>query len=160
VLRVASLVCIAVHLAGCTQAQAVQDWISPPTPAQMTDRLQQQAAAGHANEALAAGEAYLVQHPADAQDLHRSMAQLYLAQGNAGSAVRHLAQAGTGTGMTLRRAAADRSDPPPAMSPSPDVPSPAPFGASVDGASAQVLPDGSVSVRAGGVTASTGNLSR
>jgi hypothetical protein len=119
-------------LSGCERLQDVSESIWPPTTAEMTARVKSQAEQGDARKAIESGERFLQKHPDSASELHRLLASLYLEQGDAPSSVRHLMKA-DGDGH-------DAIEPAPALPP---------------GASAQVLPDGSVSVRAGGTTART-----
>ncbi len=145
----ALLIFVAVSSTGCSQvSEQVADWLKPPSGSEMSVRIQDQAARGELQEALRKGEAFVQKRPAEAAEVHRTLSELYLREGDAVKAMQHMQMA-----VAKGFAPASESGSAP-VAPAPrEVPAPAAVQATVDGASAKVLPGGGLEVRAGGATA-------
>lgn len=150
------LVLSAVLLTGCDQVRnTAADWLRPPSSSEMAARVSEMAAGGKVEQAIKAGEEYLAKNPDPSGDLHRKLADLYVGQGDAVSAVRHLEKSQGPGGAAAVVSQGER--PPqqaPAVQPQP-VERPPAVSATVDGASARVRADGSLEVRAGPAAAGT-----
>jgi hypothetical protein len=138
----------------------VADWFNPPSAQEALVRVTRLAEQGQVRKAIESGESFLAKASDPAGDLHRKMADLYLAQGDAVSAVRHLQQSQSGArGMTPKPtpSSAGAAAPAAPTATAPAEPRERPgVGASVEGASARVRSDGSLEVRAGSAAATTG----
>jgi hypothetical protein len=150
----ALILAAAVLLAGCSQvSEQLADWLKPPSGAEMSSRIRDQAARGEVPEALLKGEAFVAMRPTDAGEVHKALSEIYLSSGDAVKAVQHMQKA-ISKGMSAPEAKATlstSSSPITEVTPKPATPTA--VQATADGASARVLPGGGVEVRAGGVSA-------
>ncbi len=68
------------------------DLISSPSETQVAARMVDLLNAGKSSEAIAIGEKYLSKNGGEGPNVHAKLAELYLEQGDAGSALKHLEQ--------------------------------------------------------------------
>lgn len=139
-------------LTGCDQIRTtVGGLIDPPSASEITARVGRLAEGGQAAQAIKTGEDFLAKHADQTGDLHRKLAELYIAQGDTLSAVRHLQQS-DGSGATTRAEPAAPPPPPASAAPSrPELADPPAAAASTGEVSAKVGPGG-VEASAGGVS--------
>ncbi len=80
-------------LSACDQLRSdMADLISPPSETQVAARMVDLLNAGKSSEAIAMGEKYLSKSRSEGLSVHAKLAELYLEQGDAGSALKHLEQ--------------------------------------------------------------------
>ncbi len=133
-------------LSACDQFRSdMADFISPPSETQVAARMVDLLNAGKSSEAIAMGEKYLAKSRSEGPSVHAKLAELYLEQGDAGSALKHLEQS------TLARTPQSSGATHSATEETVKVPAPQPPNSPE--ATARIGPDG-VEARAGSARAS------
>jgi hypothetical protein len=154
----------AIMISGCSQiSEQIADLLRRPSLGDLNSRLIELANKDQLQEVARKGDRYIEKYPDFAPGLHRTLGEIYLSKGDAQGAVRHLQQAGMTPGSSDENAQnrSNGSSPgdaaaTPAVVATPSLAQPAQapsvMGASVDGASATIGPNG-LEVRAGNATA-------
>lgn len=146
-----------VALSGCDQVRNVAaDWLRPPSVGEVAARVSELATSGKVNQAIALGEDFLTKNSDPSGDLHRTLADLYLSQGDTVSSIRHLEKSQGTVGSAAVVSQGVPPTPQVRAVPPEQVERPPAVSATVDGASARVRADGSLEVRAGSAVAGTG----
>jgi hypothetical protein len=147
-IAILTVACMLTALSGCGDAgRTVADWLDPPSAAEITARVQEQARQGDLRLAIATGEAYVRRHPDIRGALRVELARLHTELGDTDRAVDHLERSHeTGASPAPEPAAAPDVPATPAAAPAP------PVQAAVPAASASVDGD-AVQAQAGGVIA-------
>jgi len=154
----------AIMISGCSQvSEQIADLLRRPSLGDLNSRLIELANKDQLEEVARKGDRYIEKYPDFAPGLHRTLGEIYLSKGDAQGAVRHLQQAGMTSWSSDENAqnrsngsSPDNAATTPAVGATPSLAQPAQapsvMGASVDGASATIGPNG-LEVRAGNATA-------
>ena len=139
-------VAMAFLVSACDQFRSdLADLLSPPSETQVAARMVDLLNAGKSSQAIAMGEKYLSKNNSEGPSVHSKLAELYLEQGDAGSALKHLEQSThAGTAHSSGAATNAREE---------TVKVPAPQPPNSPEATARIGPDG-VEARAGNARAS------
>jgi hypothetical protein len=157
--RTVAVACTLVSLltvSGCTQvSEQVADWLRPPSPAEMSSRIRDQAGRGELHDAIRKGEAFVMKRPEESAEVHMTLSELYLMKGDAIKGMQHMQMAVSKGAPPGRGAMQQTSNPSTPALATPSAPAQVSPGvqANTDGASARILPGGGIEVRAGGAAA-------